>query len=660
MRRLAAVGIVALLLAGCAGAQRRAPAAGFADERALLLLLEDRRVYEPSAVEQLFGEPAPVREMLALALGRIGDPRGRARLESLLVDGEPTVRRAAAFALGLLKDKAAIPPLLAAAADPDEETGGLAVEALGKLGAEVERVETALGPLPEAERWARLLPALFRFKSPGVVGIATRGLALSDPRLHARAAYALAREPRPEALGRLRELLTDGDPWVRGLAARALGLVGEAGDLDRLREAVADPSAGVVIQALRSGHKLVHDGKAAADPEWAPRVVALLADPRPGVAITALEASASWLAAPALAAEVRRRAADGSEWQREVALAALAEAQDAAAPELVRAAAVAESAPLRQRAATAAGALGLEPTLAKLAADPVAGVRAAALDARLARDGAVTTARVALTDPDPIVRSTALDWLADHPQLPFEELAAAAPAAGTDPLPDARLSAVRALRARAAAQPTERGAVVERLERVAAQDPEFLVRRAAADALVALDRPRPAIGPAAPTYGLDYYRDVVRQTARPRRVEIVTSRGALWLRLDCPQAPLTCLSFLKLAEQGYFNGLTFHRVVPDFVVQGGDPRGDGSGGPGYSLRDELNRLRYERGAVGMALSGPDTGGSQFFITLSPQPHLDGGYTVFAAVERGMDVADRIEQGDRIESVVERREGALPR
>jgi len=659
MRRLVAVGIVALLLAGCAGAPRRAPAAGFADERALLLLLEDRRVYEPSAVEQLFGEPAPVREMLATALGRIGDARGRARLESLLVDGEPTVRRAAAFGLGLLKDKAAIAPLLAAAADPDEQTGELAVEALGKLGAEVERVEAALAPLAEAERWARLLPALFRFKSPAVVRIATRGLALSDPRLHARAAYALAREPRPEALGSLRELLADGDPWVRGLAARALGLVGEAGDLGRLREALADPSPGVVVQALRSGHKLAHDGKAAADPEWAPRLVALLADPRPGVAITALEASASWLAAPALAAEVRRRAADGSEWQREVALAALAEAHDPEAPELVRAAAVAEAAPLRQRAAAAAGLLGLEPTLAKLAADPVAGVRAAALDARLARDGAVTTARAALADPDPVVRSTALDWLADHPQLPLEELAAAA-ASGADPLPDARLSAVRALRARAAAQPTERGAVVERLEGVAARDPEFLVRRAAADALVALDRPRPAIGPAAPTYGLDYYRDVVRQTARPRRVEIVTPRGTLWLRLDCPQAPLTCLSFLKLAEQGYFDGLTFHRVVPDFVVQGGDPRGDGAGGPGYSLRDELNRLRYERGAVGMALSGPDTGGSQFFITLSPQPHLDGGYTVFGTVERGMEVADRIEQGDRIESVVERRDGAPPR
>jgi cyclophilin family peptidyl-prolyl cis-trans isomerase len=93
--------------------------------------------------------------------------------------------------------------------------------------------------------------------------------------------------------------------------------------------------------------------------------------------------------------------------------------------------------------------------------------------------------------------------------------------------------------------------------------------------------------------------------------------------------------------------MRFHRVVPDFVVQAGDPRGDGWGGPGYALRDEINRLRYQRGAVGMALSGPDTGGSQFFVTLSPQPHLDGGYTVFGAIVDGEALLDVIRQGDRL-------------
>jgi len=100
--------------------------------------------------------------------------------------------------------------------------------------------------------------------------------------------------------------------------------------------------------------------------------------------------------------------------------------------------------------------------------------------------------------------------------------------------------------------------------------------------------------------------------------------------------------------QRFFDGLAFHRVVPDFVVQGGDPRGDGWGGPGYALRDELDWTPYRRGTVGMARSGPDSSGSQFFVTLSRQPHLDGAYTAFGAVDSGAELLDRIVEGDVIE------------
>ena len=162
----------------------------------------------------------------------------------------------------------------------------------------------------------------------------------------------------------------------------------------------------------------------------------------------------------------------------------------------------------------------------------------------------------------------------------------------------------------------------------------------------------PRLEPAEKSKGPEVYREIVQRTRRPRTVEIHTERGTITVRLECPQAPLACLNFLQLAGQGFYDGLTFHRVVPDFVIQGGDPHGDGAGGPGYAIRDEINRLRYERGAVGMALAGPDTGGSQFFITLSPQPHLDGGYTVFGEVVAGSEVLDQIRLGDRIEKVVE--------
>jgi cyclophilin family peptidyl-prolyl cis-trans isomerase len=130
-----------------------------------------------------------------------------------------------------------------------------------------------------------------------------------------------------------------------------------------------------------------------------------------------------------------------------------------------------------------------------------------------------------------------------------------------------------------------------------------------------------------------------------------TDRGTIQIELAVLDAPLTVENFITLARKGYFNGLSVHRVVPDFVVQDGDPRGDGEGGPGYSIRDEMNERPYLRGTVGMALDPwPDTGGSQYFIAHSPQPHLDAKYTVFGRVIAGMDIVDQIEPWDVIRKV----------
>jgi cyclophilin family peptidyl-prolyl cis-trans isomerase len=131
---------------------------------------------------------------------------------------------------------------------------------------------------------------------------------------------------------------------------------------------------------------------------------------------------------------------------------------------------------------------------------------------------------------------------------------------------------------------------------------------------------------------------------------IETDKGTIEIELAVLDAPLTVDNFVTLARKGFFNGLAIHRVVPDFVVQDGDPRGDGEGGPGYTIRDELNQRPYLRGTVGMALDWEDTGGSQFFITHSPQPHLDARYTVFGHVVDGMDVVDRIVPWDRVRRV----------
>jgi cyclophilin family peptidyl-prolyl cis-trans isomerase len=149
---------------------------------------------------------------------------------------------------------------------------------------------------------------------------------------------------------------------------------------------------------------------------------------------------------------------------------------------------------------------------------------------------------------------------------------------------------------------------------------------------------------------IDYRRALSRKNGSVKAV-LTTEKGTFTIDFLPEDAPLTVDNFIKLARVKYFDGLEVHRVVPNFVMQDGDPRGDGNGGPGWSIRCEMNMVPYERGAVGMALSGKDTGGSQWFVTHSPQPHLDGGYTVFGRVnETDMKVVDSIVRGDKILTV----------
>lgn len=155
---------------------------------------------------------------------------------------------------------------------------------------------------------------------------------------------------------------------------------------------------------------------------------------------------------------------------------------------------------------------------------------------------------------------------------------------------------------------------------------------------------------------LAWYERVVRAVVIPSlsghapRAVIRTERGPITVALYGAETPLTVWNFSTLARRGLYDGLRFHRVVPAFVAQDGDPRGDGEGGPPYTIRDELTPLPYARGAVGMALSGPDTGGSQYFLTLTPQPHLDGHYTVFGMVTAGLHAMDALREGDLIRTI----------
>ena len=282
--------------------------------------------------------------------------------------------------------------------------------------------------------------------------------------------------------------------------------------------------------------------------------------------------------------------------------------------------------------------------------------------------------RLCLERSDPMLRAAAAGLMADRPALP--ENIAALKAAFTYSFvrdkhdDDAMLAIMGTLHK--LNKKESAGSLLTALT-----SPDYLVRKRAFELLsdaelqkevpgiptlleAARSRQRDQVLPYTPAFGTklgqvlntdaDYRRALSRRNGSVRAV-LTTEKGAVTIVFTPEEAPLTVDNLIKLARAGYFNGLEVHRVVPNFVMQDGDPRGDGNGGPGWSIRCEVNMLPYDRGAVGMALSGKDTGGSQWFVTHSPQPHLDGGYTVFGHVdEKDMKVVDSIVRGDRILSV----------
>jgi cyclophilin family peptidyl-prolyl cis-trans isomerase len=254
-----------------------------------------------------------------------------------------------------------------------------------------------------------------------------------------------------------------------------------------------------------------------------------------------------------------------------------------------------------------------------------------------------------LKESDAVIRGTAADLLGELPpdETNARALIEALPAALRDKdLNDAALSILDALAKQKSSQANE-------AVKTALNSQDHLIRRRAVALLKAngVGDFSTRIGTVKTLNTIADYQRAVSRIGKPVNAVVSTTKGTFTIRFLAEEAPLTVDNFIRLAKRGYFRGITVHRVVPNFVIQDGDPRGDGNGGPGHQIRCEINETPYERAAVGMALSGKDTGGSQWFVTHSPQPHLDGGYTVFGSVIDGMKVVDGIIRGDVIRSIV---------
>jgi cyclophilin family peptidyl-prolyl cis-trans isomerase/HEAT repeat protein len=584
-----------------------------------------------------------------------------------------------------------------------------AVEALGKIAAVMSKAEEARakeigrvllvelesrGRLPANREVALLgLTAVLRARPEGAGRVVALFLDSTDARLRADAANTLTRLRAQNADEQLRRLLaSDADAVVRANAARALGAAEDKGAFDLLLERAAnDKDERVRVSAIRS-LGLLRDARAAE-----PLIK------RGETLLNAYRAAktAKPSARPAELNELLElvgglsRVVAGSGNERALGFVrALREAEMWSAPEAeVAFARIAPNQYLRERpfhqlafhapdsriawqtyAAVAQGLGEIAAVSSERAGNSVVSVQADAQLALRTMLGEATTPALAVPDvltaiaafkppdgalvmrgqlaaPDVIVRATAAGQLGGLPPDPetTAALAAALPAALRDEMNDAALALLDAL----ALQKSEAALAAIR---TALDSPDYLLRRRAA-AILQSAQPDTAAGAedgrietvATRNRIGDYRRALARRSARVVAT-INTDKGVFKLELLPDAAPLTVDNFIELARRGYYNNIAFHRVVPNFVIQGGDPRGDGNGGPGYQIRCEINVVPYTRGAVGMALSGKDTGGSQWFITHSPQPHLDGGYTVFARVVEGMEIVDRITRGDRILAV----------
>ncbi len=712
--RIIAAVLTCIALASLTSAQRQAKQAPVPRATLLLITkAEDERRWDDDLRNLLTSPNAAVRKRAALAAGRIGDEDSIPALTSLLEkDRDAGVRSMAAFALGEVESATGATALIAALINTST-TGELrsrTIEALGKIAGALPRehetrrqlgslvldaLKSESGRSPSNEHTILLgLTAVLRAQPPEAGPTIAKFLSHSSSRVRSDAGNTLARLRLPHGNAELRKLLTtDVDANVRANAARVLGVTEDKASFDAiLAKATGDVDSRVRVSAIRAlaslkdpraAEPLLKRGDVLTDRESSSgipaeinealeiattlgRLLALKEDPvaiawlrqgskslnhrAPEVELASVRiAPATYLKDFGAADQAKRKVQETMllDWRAASGIAA-GLGEIAALPDTVTnksELAAAAQALLRAMLDYRNSGLTINTLVAVHSEYAVPDVLRA-LAAFKPQDMA-TIARAHLKESDVTIQETAAGILGDL--RPSEEntraLAAAWPQAVNGASNDAALAILGAL----AQQKTE--AANEHIK-AGLKSSDILVRSRAAALLKAN-----GAGDFTSQIGTvqtrntdaDYARALGRIGRNPRAV-VTTTKGSFTIELLPEAAPLTVDNFVQLAQRNYFRNVMFHRVVPNFVIQGGDPRGDGNGGPGYAIRCEINELMYDRAALGMALSGKDTGGSQWFVTHAPQPHLDGGYTIFGRVVAGMDVVDRIVRGDVIQSI----------
>ncbi len=657
------------------------------------------RIGHESAVAQLTAQLSDdqieVRTMAAFALGEIESAKGSDAIISILTADKtpPAVRARAVEAAGKI-----------AAANPrDSKTKDLAEAIVSTL-----KTEDARGAKQDLEVVRLAITAVLRARPAGAEAVVAKFLASADARIRGDAGNTLSRLRAKNANPELRSMLrSDPDVNARANAARALGAAEDREAYGLLLDAaVSGDDVRVRVSAIRSLAQLREAKAVAPLVEYGNKLTAEAKrsrrlNPAEKSELLEIAAAVSRLVPnsfndPAVNFLQDLRSLDRfRSGETEIALATVAPSGYVAEFNLTNngyadwrvADAYAQALASIATSADASLKLKAAQALTKFVAGMATGVKpryqsemVKAMPALQRANAAFKPAnldemlRGLLTNADVNIRATAAGLIASQPSAPenVDELKKAfSRAVIVDKTSDdAQLAIIGAL-----TRLNKKESVGILL--AAVDSPNYLVRRRAFQLLAdpELQKDFPGIVQSlekarseqkdqvlryAPIYGTrlgqvlntdtDYRRALSRRNGSASAV-FRTEKGTFSISLNGGDAPLTVDNFIKLARVGYFNGAEVHRVVANFVMQDGDPTGTGSGGPGHSIRCEINTTEFERGTVGMALSGKDTGGSQWFVDHAPQPHLDGGYTVFGQVnETGMKVVDNIVRGDRIVSV----------
>jgi cyclophilin family peptidyl-prolyl cis-trans isomerase/HEAT repeat protein len=629
----------------------------------IIAILENERKLEAEPAVKLISffksKDANIRSRALLAAGRIGNPAILPALQSLAKDSSSVVRAELAFALGQIRSRKALPLAIALLKDSDQNVQRLAIEAIGKIGA-LESVSEITPFLdhqqPEIREQTALALALI--KDRNTTEILIDKAKKEDPAQwsYVYALYRLAdRRAIPvlhEVVSHPRESPSTGDPSSILFALKTFWTLKEPLTDAEYKSLLQHPDQRVRQNAL--------DVAAAAGKN---NVCNAIQDAMPTANPNTKSKSVETMGALGCGT-IDERFKLLSDLDVTVRAAAIQLIQKKEKDELLpifQRAVSDDSWIVRAQAARSIPGMGRDYALIllqKLMADQDSAVRLAAIESLGEyMPHPAETLEPLLKSADFAIRATAADILSKTGDPKYIPMLIDAYAISTNPVEiEGRASILDALA-------LYHDSRVTSALTAALKDPEYTVRQRAIEAFKKVNGNElfqdGALHPlddflfASGKVPLDTQSKYPADFGDPIPdflAEMQLAKGTVVIRLLGKEAPMHVLNFKNLAEKKVYDGLRIHRVVSNFVIQGGDPRGDGWGSAGSILHDQMNHLVYKRGSVGMPLAGKDTGGSQFFITMSRQPHLDGNYTIFGEVVSGMEFVDSTEIGDKIKSI----------